>query len=247
MGWILDLDGVVWRGTKPVDGAAEAVERLRGRGERILFVTNNSYFTVAEQEARLAEQGIAAEGDVVTSAMAAAALVDVGSTALVCGGPGIEEALRARGVKTVQEGRADAVVVGWHREFDYERLTVAYRAVAAGARLLATNDDATYPMPEGSIPGGGAIVAAVATAAGVAPVVAGKPHPPMAELVRSLVPGPGTVVGDRPETDGLFARNTGMRFVLVLTGVTTREDLPVEPRPDAVADDLLTLVERELG
>jgi len=244
MVWILDLDGVVWRGEQPLPGAADAVQRLRTRGETVLFVTNNSWFREGDQEAKLATHGIDASGAVVTSAMAAATLVEPGSTALVCGGPGVVEALTRRGVLTVREGRADAVVVGWHRDFDYGRLTAAHRAVAEGARLIATNDDATYPAPGGAIPGGGAIVAAVATAAGVEPVIAGKPHPPMVELVVARAGREGIVIGDRPETDGLFARRMGMRFGLVLTGVTSEADLPVEPRPDAVGSDLLALVER---
>lgn len=244
MVWVLDLDGVVWRGEEPIAGAADAVRRLRDRGEQVLFVTNNSWFREEDQEAKLAAHGIDGRGMVVSSAMAAAGLVDPGSTVLVCGGPGVEEALARRGVRTVRDGTADAVVVGWHRHFDYEGLTAAYRAVAAGARLIATNDDATYPVPGGAIPGGGAIVAAVATAAGVAPVVAGKPHAPMADLVRARAGADegGVVVGDRPETDGLFARRLAMRFALVLTGVTSEHDLPVDPRPDVVAPDLAGLV-----
>ena len=100
----------------------------------------------------------------ITSAQAAAFLVEPGETALVCGGPGVVEALEERGVTAVREGDADAVLVGFHRDFDYERMRVASEAVRRGARLIATNDDATYPTPDGPIPGGGAIVAAVATA-----------------------------------------------------------------------------------
>ena len=112
-----------------------------------------------------------------------------------------------------------------------------------GARLIATNDDATYPTPDGPIPGGGAIVAAVAYAAGVAPLVAGKPHRPMADLVRALGEATGTMVGDRPETDGAFAVELGYRFALVLTGVTGPDDLPVTPTPDVVSPSLAALVE----
>jgi 4-nitrophenyl phosphatase len=148
----------------------------------------------------------------------------------------------ARGGTPVADGDADAVLVGFHREFDYERLRIAHRAILRGARLVATNDDPTYPTPEGPIPGGGSIVAAVAYAAGVAPVVAGKPNAPMAELVRSLAGDAGTVVGDRPDTDGAFAVTLGYRFALVLSGVTGPDDLPVTPEPDVVAPALADLV-----
>lgn len=247
MAWLLDLDGVVWLGGTPIAGSVEAVARLRAAGERVLFVTNNSSKRLARQEAKLAGIGIPAEGDVVTSAMAAARLLEPGTTALVCGGPGVDEALAARGVAAVREGAADAVVVGFHLDFDYDRLRAAAGAVRDGARLIATNDDATYPTPEGEIPGGGAIVAAVAYAASVEPVIAGKPFTPMADAVRAIVgDGPHVMVGDRPSTDGLFARRMGATFALVLSGVTKRAELPVEPAPDVVADDLAAVVEQLL-
>ena len=238
--WALDLDGVIWLGDQPIPGAAEAVALLQATGEPVVFVTNNSAVPVGEVEAKLAAHGIEAVGMVLTSAMAAAQRVEPGEVALVCAGPGVEEALAARGVRTVRDGDADVVVVGFHRDFDYERMRVASTAVRRGARLLATNDDATYPTPDGLIPGGGAILAAVTTAAGVPPEVAGKPHLPMAELVRARVGDAGVMVGDRPDTDGRFALTLGWRFGLVLSGVTTA--LPVEPAPDLVAPDLAALV-----
>ena len=246
MAWILDLDGVLWLADEPIPGAPEAVARLRERGQRVLFLTNNSSARVGEYRDKLARFGIAvAEDDLVTSAQAAATLLEPGETALVCAGPGVEEALAARGVRTVRDGGADAVVVGWHRDFDYERLTAAARAVWSGARLVGTNDDPTYPTPEGQIPGGGAILAAVATAGGVEPVVAGKPHPPMVALVRERLGGDldgSMVVGDRPSTDGRMAVALGVPFDLVLSGVTKKEDLPVDPAPARVAPDLAALV-----
>jgi glycerol-1-phosphatase len=241
--WVLDLDGVVWLADEPIAGAADAVARLRARGERVLFATNNSFAPTADTEAKLARFGIPAAGDVVGSAQAAARLVEPGERVLVAGGPGIVEAVTARGAIAVRAGDAEVVVVGFHRDFDYERLRVAARAVDRGARLVGTNDDATYPTPDGPIPGGGSLLAAVAYATGAAPTVAGKPHGPMADLVRALGGPEGTMVGDRPTTDGAFARRLGYRWALVLTGVTRRGDLPVEPEPDVVADSLAALVD----
>lgn len=243
--WALDLDGVIWLGEQALPGAAGAVARLQAGGEPVVFVTNNSSAPVGEVEAKLARHGIDARGAVLTSAMAAAALVQPGEVALVCAGPGVDEALAARGAHTVRTGPADVVVVGFHRDFDFARLEAASTAVRGGARLLATNDDATYPTPGGLIPGGGAILAAVTTASGAIPEVAGKPHPAMVDLVRARVGGEGVVVGDRPDTDGRFARHLGYRFALVLSGVTAA--LPVVPEPDLVAADLAALVDRELG
>jgi HAD superfamily hydrolase (TIGR01450 family) len=254
--WVIDLDGVVWLGERRLPGAAEAIGRLRAAGERVLFVTNNSSASLAAQEAKLARFGIPAHGDVITSAMAGARLVEPGERAFVCGGPGVDEALLARGAEPVRSdgsggdiGDVDVVVVGLDRDFDYERLRLAVRAVQRGARFVATNDDATFPTPDGPVPGGGALVAAVAYATGVEATVAGKPHRPMADVVHALVgqdqangATDGTVVGDRPERDGAFAATLGYRFALVLTGVTSAEDLPVTPTPDVVADSLDALV-----
>lgn len=247
MGWVIDLDGVVWLGTEPITGAADAVARLRRGGQHVLFVTNNSFATVAEQEAKLASFGIEAPGDVVTSAMVAAEQVAPGERVVVLGGAGIVEAVRARGGLVVDHDDADVVLVGLDRQLTYDRLDRAARAVRGGARFVATNTDATYPTASGLLPGGGAMVAAVEVAAGVPPVVTGKPHPPAAAFIRSRLGAEGIMVGDRPDTDGRFAGVLGYRFGLVLSGVTGRDDLPVEPAPDVVADDLSSLVASELG
>ncbi|MEY4224768.1 MAG: hypothetical protein RIS33_1702 [Actinomycetota bacterium] len=225
---LCDLDGVVWLAHRPIPGSAEAIAALRARGHRVLFVTNNSSATVADQERALSAVGVPAEGDVVTSALAGARLVEAGERVLVCGGPGVEEAIGARGAISIPHDVADAseidaVMVGFHRHFDYEIMRRAAGAVRRGARLIATNDDATYPTPDGPIPGGGSIVAAIATAAGVEPLIAGKPHAAMATVVRDLLgglPADAVMVGDRPSTDGLFARTLGCRYALVRSGVT---------------------------
>jgi 4-nitrophenyl phosphatase len=244
--WMLDLDGVVWLSDQPIAGSVDAVARLRAGGERVLFLTNNSSATVDSYLAKLGAFGIpTGRDDLVTSAQAAASMLQPGATALVCAGPGVTEALTERGVTTVREGPADAVVVGWHTDFDYGRLTAAFRAVHAGARLIGTNDDATYPTPDGLLPGGGSIVAAVATASGVVPEFAGKPNAPMVALVHERAGSELTgsvLVGDRLSTDGLLAARLGVPFALVLSGVTTPADAPYTPEPRWVADDLAALV-----
>src|SRR5688500_16281632 len=120
MAWLLDLDGVIWLAGQALPGAPEAVAALRAAGERVVFVTNNSSVRVADQEAALRRVGIPATGDVLTSARAAALLLEPGQTALVCGGPGVVEALEHRGVQVVDDGAADAVVVGFTKDFDYD-------------------------------------------------------------------------------------------------------------------------------
>jgi 4-nitrophenyl phosphatase len=243
--WVLDLDGVVWLAETPIPGAADAVRRLRAAGERVVFVTNNSHPTETEYVVKLEQHGIDARGAVISSAMAAASLIAPGERVLVFGGQGVVEALDKRGAIVIEEGQPDVVVVGFHRDFNYERMRIAATAVRAGARLVATNDDATYPTPEGLIPGAGAILAGIERAAGVRAIVAGKPYEPMANIVRErLGDGDGIVVGDRPDTDGKLADRLGYRFALVLTGVITAEQVAsVDPKPDEVAADLATLVD----
>lgn len=249
---LCDLDGVVWLSHQPIPGSVEAIARLRSAGHRVLFVTNNSAARVEDQEAALAKIGVPAEGDVLTSAMAAALLLQPGERALVVGGPGVVQALERRGVVCVADDAVDAgaavdvVVVGMQRSFDYATLTRAARAVHQGARLVGTNDDATYPTPDGPIPGGGAILAAVRTAAGVEPVIAGKPYEPMAELVRRTIGAAAAqqsvMVGDRPSTDGWFARRLGCRYAIVWTGVSAPDDA-LDPQPDLRCADLAALAE----
>ncbi len=246
--WILDLDGVVWLGDEPIAGAAEAVSRLRASGRSVLFATNFSYGCRADLEGKLARAGIEPGDGVVSSAMAAARLVEAGERVHVCGGPGVAEAVTARGAEPVGgDAPADAVIVGFDRAFDYWRLDAAFQQVRRGARLIATNDDATYPTPAGPQPGGGSLVAAVAYASGVEATVAGKPNGPMADLIRERAGGPVAVmVGDRPSTDGRFAAALGVPFALVLSGVVDTPD-GIEPAPALVADDLAGLVERSLS
>jgi 4-nitrophenyl phosphatase len=238
---LLDLDGVVWLAHQPIPGSVEGIAALRSAGVRVLFVTNNSFSTVAEQEAALAGIGVPAAGDVLTSAMAAALLVGAGERVLVCGGPGVSEAVERRGAIVVEAAPCEAVIVGFHRSFTYERLRRAATAVMAGARLIGTNDDATYPTPDGPIPGGGAILASVEVGSGTSAVVAGKPFAPMASLVREVVgddaAAGAVMVGDRPSTDGRFARQLGCRYAQVWSGVTPR-GTTVDPVPDLTGDDL---------
>ena len=246
---VCDLDGVIWLAHHPIAGSADAVARLRAAGHRVLFVTNNSYLRREDVEEALEKVGVPADGDVLSSAMAAARLVSTGERALVVGGPGIAQALAARGALVVERAPADAVLVGFDRAFDFEVLSGAMAAVRGGARLIGTNDDATYPTPEGPIPGGGALLAAVAKASDTVPIVAGKPYEPMADLVSVEVGvlGPGSLmIGDRLETDGDFARRLGIAFGLVRSGVTP-PTMDVDPPAALDAADLATLVDRFLS
>ena len=247
--WVVDLDGVVWLAGRPIPGVDEAVSRLRSVGVRVLFATNNALPTRAELQRQLAHCGITADdADLLRSADVAAGLLQPGTTAVVLGGDGVLEALAARGVTVVPEGPADAVVVGLTRDFTYQRLTTAVTAVRDGARLIGTNEDATYPTPEGLVPGAGAILAAVTTASGVSAEVAGKPHRPTADAIVARVDPRElrVMVGDRPSTDGALAAQLGIPFGLVLSGVTRNGEVPAEAGPAATAPDFLRLVQQAL-
>ncbi len=240
---LCDLDGVVWLAHEPIPGAADAIARLRASGRRVVFVTNNSRSRIEDQEAALAAVGIPAEGDVISSATAAGLLIAPGERVLVTGGPGVVQAVEQRGaVPVVNDGTIDvrdagvepfdAVVVGLHRDFDYARLRAAAAALHAGARLIGTNSDATFPTPNGLDPGGGALVAAVAAAGEATPMFAGKPNAPMAAAIAEMLgngfdPATTVMVGDRPETDGLMAARLRCHFALVRSGVTP---------PDVIVD-----------
>lgn len=233
---LCDLDGVVWLTHQPIPGSVDAIARIREAGHRVLFVTNHSYATAEDQARILEEIGIRALGDVVTASQAAGSLLASGDRVLTCGGPGVTQAIQESGAVIV--GRSDdpnfdmatpvdAVVVAFHRTFDFAGLTRLSAKIRDGARFIATNDDATYPTPDGVIPGGGSIVAAVAAASGVQPRVAGKPNEPMAAMVRRVLGisdlSSAWMVGDRASTDGEFARTVGCRFAHVQSGVGNSE------------------------
>jgi len=230
---LFDLDGVLYRATETVDGAPEAVARARERGLKIAFVTNNASRTPDMVAEKLRGHGIDARTEeVVTSAMAAADLLGRadGRTAFVVGEEGIRTALRGIGFELLDEDaeRADIVAVGVDSHATYDTLRTAALLVQRGARLVATNTDASYPAPDGHWPGAGALLAAITTTVGRGPdVVAGKPYAP---LLRSALERTGgerpLVVGDRLETDIDGAAGVGWDSLMVLTGISQPPDLP---------------------
>lgn len=247
--WVFDLDGVVWLAGQAIPGSPEAVRRVRDAGHRVVFVTNNSTPTVDEYVDRLHRAGIEVAGEeLATSSQAAASLLRPGTRAAYLGGDGVREALEGRGVEIVGVDQGpSAVVVGRSLSLDFDQLAAAATAIRNGARFVATNTDATFPTPVGPEPGAGALIAYLQVGSGRSAEVAGKPEAAMADLVRSRYGPPEVVVGDRAETDGAFAERVSAPFVLVLTGVTQRSDLPVSPAPKLVADDLADAVQRVLA
>ena len=240
---VLDLDGVVWLAGQEIPGASQAVEILRAAGRRILFVTNNSSPTLDQMVRRLGRIGIDAQvDDLITAAVAAASVLDPGSRAQVIGDAGVHEAVERRGV-VVDGVNPDAVVVGWERTFNFETISSAAHNIRAGARFVATNDDPTHPTVDGLLPGTGALVAAIATAAETEPLIAGKPGQPTIELIGERGGEIEICIGDRPSTDGALAAALGAPFGLITSAATPAGDHLFAHE----AASLLELVNRLVG
>lgn len=222
--YIFDMDGVLFCGDTPVPGARETLAELRRRGAVVRFLTNNSTKTREHNARILLGMGFEAQvEEVFTSAIATARYLQ-GSSAWVLGEPGLFEELRSGGVEVVTDGDAEWVVVGLQRNLTYEQIDEAQWRIRCGARFLATNRDATYPVEKRVRPGAGMVVAAVAAAAEREPeVVIGKPEPTMLRMMldeAGVDTSEALLIGDRLDTDIECARRAGCDSVLVLTGVT---------------------------
>jgi len=252
---ILDLDGVIYRGHTPLPGAGDVTDWLRSHDYPVYYFTNNSTKTRQSYTELLAGYGVRTDLDhIVTSAsLTARYFVENGllpATVLVVGESGLPAELREVGVRVVRRRGArpiDFVVVGMDRRFTYRKLHEAQQAIRSGAKFIATNRDATYPVEGNVIPGGGSIVAAVAAAAEQEPVVMGKPSPESGRLIAHMAGvelDEALMIGDRLETDIEMGRRAGMLTCLVLTGISTAEEaaaLPASSRPHWVLDDLRQL------
>jgi len=253
-GFLVDLDGVVWRGEQPIEGAAETITALRDAGKRVVFLTNNASLSPREYAAKLMRHRIPTQpGDVISSAHA---IIDYlkrhvrlsrGDRIHLCGTTGLAQVLRGAGLHPTEE-RSDvgAVVVAWNPKLTFEEIRRAADLARAGVPLIGANRDATYPGADGLLPGTGAILAAIETAAGVPAHTVGKPAP---ELFHAALEQAGTaaertlVVGDRLETDIAGAKAAGLPSALVLSGVASAEDLESSDiAPDWVLDRIDDLV-----
>jgi phosphoglycolate/pyridoxal phosphate phosphatase family enzyme len=249
---IFDMDGVLYLEDEPIRHAAEALGDARERGFKIGFLTNNSTRSRAAYCEKLKKMNIHAEPrEIMTSSVATRHYLKekspVGARVFVVGEQGIHDELKADFTIVGADERetADYVVVGYDRHFNYDTLTYGLDALLAGAELVATNRDPTFPMPNGRIvPGGGAIVAALAAAWECEPYTAGKPNPlGIRILMKDTGAGPEDtlLIGDRPATDMVAGKSAGVETCLVLTGVTAAGDvekLPPARKPDFVIEHL---------
>jgi 4-nitrophenyl phosphatase len=267
---IIDMDGVLWHGDRPLPGLTDFFQTLRDINIRFLLATNNASLTQDQYILKLKGMGVIVEAsEVLTSAMATALYLaehtDPEKTRVfVVGEDGLTQPLIERGFtltrlyevnngKTLHQG-ADVVVCGKDKTLTWDKLATATLNLRAGAKFIGTNGDTTLPTERGIILGNGAILAALETATGVSPTIIGKPEPIMYQQAMNLLgsaPSETVAIGDRLETDILGAVRAGIRSLMVLTGISNLEDLkkvdytPTWVMPDirAVTDALL----REAG
>lgn len=256
--YVFDLDGVIYRGNEPQPHASETVAHLRHRGNKVFFYTNNATRSRKDYQDKLQGMDIQCQPEeIMTSAYATALFLrESGKTriqAYVVGEAGLIQELESADVEVLRNGsvgKVDYVIAGLDRQFNYDKLTNAQQAILAGAKFIATNRDATFPIEEGVvIPGGGAIVSAIETASGQTPFVIGKPETYALEKIIKIAGGSSeltVVVGDRLETDILVGNRVGAHTVMVTTGISTREDAetaPLELKPEIIIDDLIELLD----
>jgi 4-nitrophenyl phosphatase len=243
---IVDMDGVLWRGDKPMPGLQDFFVFLRQHGIDFVLATNNSSRLPEQYADKLAHFGVEVPVEcVLTSAQAAAAYLagfaPPGTHVYAIGDEGVRRALEQHGF-VLTDAEAVYVVVGWDRQLTWVKLATAALLIHAGAGFIGTNPDTNYPTERGPVPGNGAQLAALETTTGVVPIVVGKPEPRMYEdALRRMGAHPGTtaVVGDRLDTDIAGGIRAGLTTVLVLSGVATEADLATSPvKPDLVCADI---------
>jgi NagD protein len=249
LSWLMDMDGVLVREEQPIPGADRFLARLRERGTPFLVLTNNSIYTRRDLSARLAMSGIdVPEDSIWTSALATARFLEdqrPGGSAFVIGEAGLTTALHDAGY-TLTERAPDYVVLGETRTYSFERITRAIRLILGGARFIATNPDATGPSTDGAVPATGSVAALISRATGVDPYFVGKPNPLMMRSALNAIDAhseTAAMIGDRMDTDVVSGLEAGMQTILVLTGVTTREEAERHPfRASRIIESVADLV-----
>jgi NagD protein len=248
--YLMDMDGVLVHEERLIPGADQFIKRLQETGHRFLVLTNNSIYTPRDLAARLALTGLEVPEEAIwTSALATARFLDTqrpNGSAYVLGEAGLTTALHQVGY-VLTERAPDYVVIGETREYSQQAITRAIRLIAAGARFIATNPDPTGPSPAGPQPATGAVAALISKATGVRPYFVGKPNPlMMREALRAIdAHSESTVmIGDRMDTDIVAGMEAGLQTILVLSGITTREEAGRFPfLPSRVVDSVADLVD----
>lgn len=243
---VIDMDGVLYRGTRALPGTSDFIEFLRQRGITFVLATNNSTQTPLQYVEKLAGMGVTIyAGEVLTSAHATVGylsnIAPPGTKVFVIGQDGLWTALREAGFDLVEDG-AEFVVAGMDFTICYERLAQATLQIRAGAQFVGTNPDLTFPSERGILPGAGSLLALLEAASAVKPTVIGKPGVAMIEQALARMdagPTQTAMLGDRLETDILAGQRAGLLTLLVLSGVTDRPLLAgSEIQPDLVFRDV---------
>jgi len=243
--YLTDMDGVILRGTTLIPGAAEFIQRLRMKDIPFLILTNNSQYTQRDLQVRLAFMGLEVPAEAIfTSALATAQFLHdqrPGGRAFAIGESGLTTALHDIGyVLTDQE--PEYVVLGETTSYSFDRISRAIRFVMAGARFIATNPDTMGPGEGGIVPATGAVAALISAATGVKPYYIGKPNPLMMRTALRTLNAhseDSVMIGDRMDTDMVSGIESGLRTILVLTGVTSREQVERFPyRPTWVRESI---------
>lgn len=229
--FITDMDGVLVKGKQIIPGADRFIARLEERGREYLVLTNNSLYTPRDLAHRLQTMGLEIPTKrLFTSAMATASFLQSQrpqGTAFVIGESGLTQAIH--GIEyVITDIEPDYVVLGETEGYNYEIITKAIRLIDAGARFIATNPDVTGPTEMGIVPGCGAMAALIERATGKAPFYVGKPNPLMIRAALNYLDVHSedtAMVGDRMDTDIIAGVESGMRTILVLSGVTHRDEI----------------------
>jgi NagD protein len=246
--WLMDMDGVLVREETALPGADAFIARLRETGTPFLVLTNNSTYTRRDLAARLRASGLdVPEESIWTSALATARFLESqrpGGSAFVIGEAGMTTALHQAGY-TLTERDPDYVVLGETRTYSFERITLAIRLIVNGARFIATNPDSTGPSPDGPLPATGSVAALISRATGVQPYFVGKPNPLMMRSALNAIDAHSettAMIGDRMDTDIVSGLEAGLEAILVLTGVTTRDEAERYPfRASRIVDSVADL------
>lgn len=248
---ILDMDGVLYRLNTPIRGGAEFLAYLHETGRRFVLVTNNSTLTPGQYADKLSRMGIRVDvRRILTSgeatAMYLSRLSPPGTRVYVVGENGLRTALQKHGFVLADDITVSYVVCGLDRQLTYDKLATATLAIRAGAGFIATNPDRTLPTERGLEPGARAIFSAIQMATDAAPTVIGKPEPAMLELAMTMLNAttPGTaIIGDSLETDIRGGRALGLKTVLLMSGVTSSQQLAhSDQKPDLVYQDISALL-----
>ena len=245
----MDMDGVLVREEHAIEGADRFLARLRELGRPFMLLTNNSIYTPRDLAARLRASGLdVPESSIWTSALATARfLADQrpGGSAYVVGEAGVTTALHESGY-TLTERDPDYVVLGETRTYSFERIAHAIRLITRGATFIATNPDPTGPAPDGPLPATGSVAALISRATGRDPYFVGKPNPLMMRTALNSLDAHSeetAMIGDRMDTDIVAGLEAGLETILVLTGVTTREETDVFPyRPSRIVESVAELI-----